>query len=93
MQNNLLPAENRTDLRLRHIVYSSVFDNNSTPLRKRALKSNFFKGKISFKICLKKKKETEKRQRGVEKRTKIGRKVEIMNIRYHAIASIRNENK
>lgn len=69
-----------------------AFCRFKTPLRKRALKSNFFKGKISFKICLKKKKETEKRQREVEKRTKIGRKVEIMNIRYHAIASIRNEN-
>lgn len=29
LQNNLLAAENRTDLRLRHIVYSSVFDDNS----------------------------------------------------------------
>lgn len=65
------------------------FRRFKTRFGKRALKSNFLKGKISFKICLKKKKETEKKQREVEKRTKIGRKVEIMNIRYHAIASIR----
>ena len=70
-----------------------AFRRFKTPLRKRALKSNFFKGKRSFKMCLKKKKDTEKRQRDVGKRTKIGRKEEIMNIRYHAVASIRNENK
>ena len=34
---------------------------------------------------------TEKKKKKKKKRTKIGRKVEIMNIRYHAIASIRNE--
>ena len=54
------------------------FRRFKTLLRKRALKSNFFKGKSSFKICLKKKKETEKRQREVGKSTKIGRKVEII---------------
>ena len=45
----------------------------------------FLKAKALSKYALKEK-ETEKRQREVEKRTKIGRKVEIMNIRYHAIA-------
>ena len=37
-----------------------AFRRFKTPLRKRALKSNFFKGKSSFKICLKKKKKQKR---------------------------------
>ena len=46
------------------------FRRFKTLLRKRALKSNVFKGKSSFKICLKKKK---KQKRDKEKKKK-GRK-------------------
>lgn len=52
----------------------------------------FLKAKALSKYALKKKKkrkETKRRRKKNENR----RKVEIMNIRYHAIASIRNENK
>ena len=69
------------------------FRRFKTLLRERALKSNFFfKAKALSNMPLKEKRN-RKDTREVGKRTKIGRKVEVMNIRYHAIASIRNENK
>ena len=50
-----------------------AFCRFKTPLRKRAQKSNFFKGKSSFKICLKRKrnrKETKRSRKKDENRKK-----------------------